>query len=153
MTTTLIGLMMIAFIALPFILSGKARKNREQKIKNSLFDLAKISNSNIDQFDLWSGSGIGINYNSKLIYFIRLVSDINESFTINLTDYKNCKLIKTSNKEGDLEEISIVLVPKQLQKETKTLPFFYSELNPQLNGEIQISEKWSKTINEILIAK
>ncbi len=145
---TILAIIMVLVIASPFILAGKARKNREKNIKISLDELASSNNTSIKDFDLWFGCGIGSNSTLDKLFFVRNLEDANDKVAIDLKEFQQCKLKKDINKAGNLTHMELVFTPKNKSVSEKKIEIFDTEINPQLNGEIQVSEKWLQRLNQ-----
>ncbi|SFS33154.1 hypothetical protein [Lutibacter maritimus] len=149
-STLIIGLVMVALCTLPFILSGNSRTKNEQKIKNAFFELATKNNTTILQNDIWYKSAIGINTTSNELFFYRKIKDTETSEIIQLSDYQKCKIMKLNDSSNHIELLQLVLTSSSSNKPEIVLEFYNAELNPQLNKEVQLIEKWSKLINDTI---
>jgi CTP:phosphocholine cytidylyltransferase-like protein len=150
LSTVIIGFFMVALCALPFLLSGSNRKKNEQKIKNAIFELAKLNNTIILQSDFWFKTAIGINTNSNELFFYRKISDSETSLLLHLNDYQKSRIVKLNDSNNHIEILQLVLVPSTSNKLEIILEFYNAELNPQINTEVQLIEKWSKLINNAI---
>ena len=149
-STIIIGLIMVALCALPFILSSTNRKSSEQTIKKAIFELAQKNNTSILQNDFWYKTAIGINTTNYQLFFYRKTKDLETSEIIDLSNYKKCSVIKLNDNSNHIDVLQLVLAPNTTKNKEVILDFYNSEYNPQLNGEVQLIEKWSKIINETI---
>lgn len=147
-STLIIGFFMVALCALPFLLAGSTRKKNEQKIKNVIFELAKLNNTIILQSDFWFKTAIGLNTNSNELFFYRNVNNSETSLKINLNDFQRCRIVKLNDSSNHIDILQLVLVPNSSNKIEILLEFYNAEFHPQINSEVQLIEKWSKLIND-----
>lgn len=152
-STIIIGLIMVALCALPFILSNTNRKSSDQTIKKAIFELAHKNNTSILQNDFWFKTAIGINTANHQLFFYRKAKNLETSEIIDLTNYKKCSVIKLNDNSNHIDVLQLVLTPISSKNKEIILDFYNSEFNPQLNGEVQLIEKWSKIINETIFSK
>lgn len=148
--TIIIGLIMLALCALPFILSGRNRKSKEEKIKKSFLDLAQKNNISDLQKDIWYGSAIGINVTNHQLVFYRKIKDIETTHILNLKDIQKSKVLKVNDLNNHIEKLELILTPYGKNNNEINLEFYNAEINPQLNGEFQLIDKWNKLINETI---
>lgn len=155
--TAIIGLIISICCALPFVLTGRDRKKNEQKLLQSFFQLAEKCQCKVSQYELWLYSALGFDDTLNMLLFYRKTHKNETAFTINLSEIEHCKpIITTTTIKSkvqtikEIEKIELAISYKSKGKIDSVLEFYNAELNPQLNGEFQLIEKWVKIINDKL---
>lgn len=155
--TAIIGIIISICCALPFVLTGRDRKKNEQKLLQSFFQLAEKCHCKVSQYELWLFSALGFDDKFNTLFFYRKTHENETALTINLSEIDHCKPIITSttlkSKEHtykEIEKLEIAISYKTKGKSDSILEFYNAELNPQLNGEFQLIEKWVKLINSAI---
>ncbi len=155
--TVIAGAVLLAVCILPLFIIIRSRKKVENQMSKSLEKIANASNCQLSFKDLSGNFAIGIDDNKKFVFFFKnsKVAVIEES--IELAKYKSCKVIKSSKtiKSGngtynEIEKLELNFIPKIKDNEEINLEFFNAEGSFQLNGELQVIEKWSNLINKRL---
>jgi hypothetical protein len=154
----IIGFVLVAIFILPLVYLVNMQKNKDKKLQKHFLAEAKKFNVSISKSDVWnSGYCIGIDdTNSKLLYFYKKLGK-EESTLIDLSEVKKCK---TSNinrnvktKAGNIyviDRIELVFSYKDTAIADKPLMFYSAEDDMTLSDELQLVEKWQKTINSVL---
>lgn len=153
--TIIIGAIVIAICILPFILIGNSIKKRKKKLLYSLFGLAAQKNSKITQYDLGLDLAIGLDENAGSLFFFRRIKDKEIVEHIDVKAIQNCKVLNTgrtirNSKENYqvTEKLELCITPKAKNRPDIFLEFYNSDENSQLDGELQLIEKWARIIND-----
>lgn len=129
--TLVIGAIMIAICILPFILINNSIKKQKKQLLQALLALSDQKNCKMTQYELGSNLAIGIDENADLLFFFKRLKDKEISQHVNLKD-----------------KLELCISPKTKSRPDIFLEFYNSEENLQLNGELQLIEKWAKIIND-----
>ncbi|HNP18989.1 MAG TPA: hypothetical protein PKL31_11180 [Fulvivirga sp.] len=157
-STTIIGLVSIALISLPFVLMSKSRKDREKQLFNSLQAIANKINSSINEFDLGPGFAIGFTSNQQAVVFYKNKNELEVEKVISLDEIQKCKVnsinntTKSGNVESFVERLELAFVPKNKRPEDLKIELYNAKDSFQLNGEFQLALKWEELINTKLQA-
>lgn len=154
--TIITGIIIIFLFVLPFILVNKNKSKEHKKFLNTLFDLAQKNKSSISMHDEWNNAAIGIDKNTHQLFFIRQNKGDKTEISIRLSEIKKCKMINSCrdvNYKGGhykvVDRLSLEFTFRDLNKPSLTLDFYNDEYDHlTLNGEMQMTEKWLKIINE-----
>lgn len=155
--TAIIGAISIILCALPFVMIRRSRKKREKVFLQSLSEIASKNNSQITQNEIFGSFAIGIDEIKNFVFSYRSVDDNVSEQIIDLGEIQSCKVINTSktftNNDASqkvIGRLELSFIPTAKNKPEIRLEFFNTDVNPQLNGELQSIEKWAKHINELL---
>lgn len=155
--TAIIGTIIVAVCAMPFVLMNRGRKKREKQVQKALMDLAERHDCQIDQYEICNNLGIGMDKDKNVVFFYRSTEGVHDEQYIYLDMTKSCKVIntgrnlKTNNgNQRIIDRLELSLVPNVKEGQEVKLEFFDSEVDPQLNGQFQLIEKWSGIINDQL---
>jgi len=158
--TTIVGIAIIISCAIPFIIMNRTRSKREKQLLQMLCNLAETYSCNISQHDHWNHSSIGIDKDSKKIFFIQNSINNRESLHVDLTEMERCRIIETSRTvNGDKEntvvtdKLELVYTSKEKDKAEIVVPFYNVEYdNFSLILVLRLAEKWSEISNDNIVA-
>ncbi len=155
--STIIGAIAIIICAFPFIMMSRSRKKREKKFLQSLLKITSQNDCQINRHEISDNFAIGMDEPKNFVFFYRQIKGQEVAHSIDLGEIQSCKVINTNRtikrKEGDqkvIDRLELCFIPKVRDKPEVKLEFFNAELSPQLFGELQSVEKWSKLINDQL---
>lgn len=158
--TTIMGLAAIALFVLPVVAMNKSRKNKEKELLEGLKTLATSNNSDIHSFDFGMEFAIGLSQSKRQVFFHKRGKAKIVEQCISLEKVQKCfsdftkRRIRTKNGvESVIEKIELVMISNEKDNEIIRLGFFNSEEYSQMNGEIELVEKWQAVINGCLEAK
>jgi hypothetical protein len=124
-----------------------------------LNDLAQKSNTQVSEYNNWLNTAIGINEEKSELFFIKQTKENNEEQAIKInqiTKAKISKITKTFDNNDKkmviVEQVNLVISHKDLPE---TVLVFYNIKTDSLSlsFELQLAEKWNKTINELIKQK
>lgn len=153
----IITILFIIMCVAPFIYMYLKNKNSEKRKIKSLEKYANENNSVLSKVEAIGKIAIGIDNEKKHVFFIQLFDEKPEFITLNLADYLKCelqkdlKIIQNNNENMMLvDRVLIHFLPKNKTNDTNSLTFFDVKYKLELNGEIQMAEKWISEINRII---
>jgi hypothetical protein len=147
----LIGAIVIAIFAVPFIVMGRNRKKVEKQFLQSLISLADKNNYQIFIHEFCTDYSIGIDTKENVILFYRKTKDRVIEETIKLADFKKCQIVKTkNNNQKSIDRLNLHFIPLASNQPETILEFYNIEDNLQIFGQYQSIERWSKIINNQL---
>jgi hypothetical protein len=156
----LIGAILLAICILPIILVIRSGKKAERKMKQSLTSIANQNNCQISQYELCGDIVIGLDEIKNFVFFHNRSNGKTTAQAIELANYQSCKIVKTSrtiksNKGNytEIEKLQLSFAPITKAGNEIILNFFIVDDSFQLNGELQVIEKWSNLINNRLNKK
>ncbi|MFA5298417.1 MAG: hypothetical protein WC389_09460 [Lutibacter sp.] len=155
--TFIVGVIAVGICVLPFVLMVGGRKKKEKKLLLSVSAIAKEHNCKISQYEFCDEFVIGLDEIANFLFFFRNSNIKEMSEQINLAEIKTCKMKRTghydNNREGGnstIEKLELQLSYIDKNKTDLLLPFFNEEEDVQMNGEIQVIEKWNEIVNKRL---
>jgi len=155
--TILTATIMLSICVLPFILMNRKKKRRIKKLQQNFMDFISEKGQNIGENEICGDFVIGLDNISKHLYFIKQnqSTDIQVCIPINtITDCKLEKIYEIDSNSMDqstaLDKVLLTFTTKEAQSKNKTLILFDSDDQMQLDGELQLGEKWSKIIQAII---
>ena len=156
----IITAILIVVCIVPFVLMSTSRKKRERKTLQSLSDIANKQNCTISKHEIFDNFIIGVDETKKFVFFFKKLEDSVVEQYINLAEIQNCR-VKTTAKtvefnnstQNIIHRIELAFTEFDKNKKDATLEFFNDEINIQLSGELQLAEKWSAQINDLLKTK
>lgn len=157
--TFIVGVIALGICVLPFVLMVGGRKKKEKKLLLLFSTMAKEQNCEISQYEFCDEFIIGLDEIANFLFFFRKSNSKEMSEQINLAEIKTCKINRIghydNNKEGSHSTIEKLELQFSFIDKNKTdlfLPFFNEEEDIQMNGEIQVIEKWNEIVNKRLKA-
>ncbi len=158
--TTIVGLVIIALVILPFVLMHYNKKNKMNKLLRKLNDFAKQQGSTISQHEFCSDFVMGLDEHTNYVFFVKEKKDESISKFVNLADIQRCKIDKImrttridKNNYSVIERLELSFVPTVKTMDEQKFEIYDETLNKQLSGEIQFAENWAKQINSRLKRK
>lgn len=147
--TLLIGVVIIAACALPFVLSGVSRRCKEKKLICALNALADSVSAKIDDFEMYCNTAVAIDVDGKNLFFVRFVDEKTVE-TVDLTKVKSCSLVEkrhNSDTVPDTMGLNFVFVDGGPEL---FLEFFNSDIDVTSDGISPILSRWNVKINNRL---
>ena len=158
--SAIVGAVSVAIVTLPVVLLGRSKRKKSKFFNAVLSELAAQHDCKIDQREIAGTHAIGLDESRNFVFYCTLKKENVEKQFIDLGKIQNCKVISTSrmlkSKDGNqkvIDRLELGLTPKAKDKPEIKLEFFNADVHPQLYGELQAVEKWSKLINERLNRK
>lgn len=153
--TVIIGILFLALFALPFVIDQRSRAARKKRVLRSLQELAEQQGCRIDQHELCGDLALGLDEGKNAIFYYRQEKEGHSSHSAHLAEMRSCKLVNATrnNKHGGgtaalTERVQLSLLPKDQSKAELRLELFDAGSGLQLNGELQVAERWSKVIQD-----
>lgn len=153
-TITVIVILLIGVI--PFALMNRSNKKREKEFLEALNKLADENNSKISSYDIQSNAAIGIDDTNTKLFFVSKVNGLAKVEQISIAEIQKCKFIN-SNRNFSSKGINSQIIDKlELvftyfdKSKTENIWSIYDESinHSALTGELKLSQKWSKIVNE-----
>jgi hypothetical protein len=157
----MIGILLLIFCIIIFVILSRSNRKKDKELLQSLFKTADQSNYSISQYDIWGNSAIGIDKKDKIIFAITHSNNNPVYVQVNLTEIKNCRVIRTNKTVRDeknsyevIEKLEMAFSYQEKNKQDMILPFYDAEYEySTLNGELQLIEKWCLIANGQLTHK
>lgn len=154
---TVTGIILVAICVVPVVIVEHNRKKRERKTLQSLINIANQQNCKVSKHEICGDFVIGIDESKKNVFFSKQTKDEVINQFVNLAEIKNCivqnatrRIVNKDSTTNVVDKLELNFIPLDKSKNEITMEFFNSEINTQLNGELQSFERWSKLINSYL---
>lgn len=151
--TAIIGAVLIFICILPFAIMYYKRVKNENKMLQALKEFAEQNKSKIDEHECCGDFIIGFDKDKKQVLFFKQIKERTLSQLVELSAVKNCSVQQKGRAAGAIgvtKQVELSFSPKDKNKAEIKLPLYEEEVNAQLSGELQLADKWSKTINTLL---
>ncbi len=152
----ILGAIILAICIGPLVIMYYKSVNANNKMLQSLKDIAQEHNCNISKHEFCNNFAIGLDEDNNYAFFSKQKEEEPISQFVDLSEIQDCKPIKrtsfTKIKDENItffEKIELKFVPKNKNKAEITFELYTPE-NRQLNGELQLVDRWSEHINEHL---
>lgn len=130
---------------------------RQNKMLQSLNQLAKENNCKINTYEFCSDFVLGIDESKNFVLFYKLKNEESTSLFVDLAEIQTCQVVKkTRNVKNDIgslgfiERVELSFTVKDKNKGETRFELYDEETNMQLSGELLFAEKWTKQINDRL---
>ena len=140
---TIIGAILVALCALPFVYFGMSRKNKEKKVIQALKDFASQHQSTITTYDVSGELVIGLDENSKTLFMSKHFEGQVTNKVLQLSDVTGCSVEKHFKNYGSqqvVERLGIRFITKKANDVYWEL--FNSNETYQMSGELQLADAW-----------
>lgn len=156
--SALIGLVLIAVCALPFILMGRGRKKIEKRLFSTLQSLASEHHTTISEHDFGTQFGVGLSADGQHIFFTKQPDGKaieNQHIALQLVQRSMANSITRSvgNGKGNetvIDRLELDFQQKDPKAATQKLVFFNSDDNVHMDNELELLRKWEKRLNIVL---
>ncbi|MCO6499870.1 MAG: hypothetical protein J5I47_05760 [Vicingus serpentipes] len=149
--TAIIGGVILIICFLPFLLTYKNKRKRDTQILQALNNLILQYKAEVHNYEIKSNFAIGIDDVRGFVFFSRkLKNDLIEEKCIDLIKFKMCKVNKIKSQGNQIDRLVLSFIPINKNESEAELEFFNSDINFQLDGELQLIERWSVFINNQL---
>jgi hypothetical protein len=155
--STLVAAVLVAVCVLPFWLISRNRKKAEKRILQALADIASQHNNKIVQQELCGDLAIGLTENDQAVVFYKEGKTTVTAEYIPLAEVQSCKVINvsrtTDNKNGNnkvTDKLELVFSFTDAKKPEVVLPFYNTQEQLQLIGELQLIQQWAKIVTDRL---
>lgn len=141
-TTIIIGVAIVALCALPFWLSGYARKRREKNLTNALNEMAQQKSTTICNSEICGNNSVGIDGSGRWLFYARCKGGLREC--IDLENVRACSIIDKPDTIG----LSFATDAK-----TDTyIEFYNSNVEATSDDESRLAARWHKIVADRLAA-
>lgn len=141
-TTIIIGVAIVALCALPFWLSGYARKRREKNLTNALNEMAQQKSTTICNSEICGNNIIGIDGSGRWLFYARCKGGLREC--VDLENVRTCSIVDKSDTLG------LLFVPDNAPD--VYLEFYNSNVEATSDDESRLAERWRKIVVDRLTA-
>ena len=155
--TAIIGLISILICIFPIVIMHYNRVKKENKMLQTLNENAQHHNCIISQSECCGNFVLGLDESRNFVFFFQQKKEDAVSEFVDLSEIQTCQVVKkTRNIKDDDENIAIIervelsFIPENKSNGETRFEIFDAEINIQLNGELQLVDKWLKKINDHL---
>tara|TARA_R110002050_G_scaffold278045_4_gene423995 strand:- start:1454 stop:1960 length:507 start_codon:yes stop_codon:yes gene_type:complete len=152
-TMTLIDVIIVASIFLPFILLNRIGNGKKKKLLKQFSELASKNGLKITEKEFWANAHIGIDGAKGIVLFMRSENDSLEGELVDLNNVKECKVITSvksprakHTKQNTLEKVDLHICYKGKGSSTEVLNFYDHNRIYSEDLEVKRAEKWKKLI-------
>lgn len=154
MVTVITVSVLIVLCVLPIVLINRNSKNKVRKSLSALQQFAAENQAKLSEYEMFNEIAIGIDKESRQLFFIRTTKEQVLQQNIRLSDFKKCRLTETGHSVGTVRVIAkldLVFKPVMANQKEVTLNIYNTDYdNLTLGGEMQFGEKWSAQVNNEL---
>jgi hypothetical protein len=160
LVSAIIGAILLSIFIVPVMILNYHRVREEKKKLKSIQEIALYHNCNISQYEICGDFIIGLDEIRGFVFFLKQKKEDSVSQFVDLSHIHNCQMLKktrtieSENVNGViLERVELSFIPTNKSKAATHFELYDEETNMQLRGELQLVEKWSNKINDLLKIK
>ncbi|WP_146185876.1 hypothetical protein [Flavobacterium album] len=149
LSTTIIGVALLAICLVPLVLAHNKKKKKQQQLLKALTGLAESYSCKITQHDLWQNTAIGIDENAKCVFFVKNTDGANSLQKVHLAAINDAY----SNGDPDpvaSEKLELLMVHAGGKEFDIALEFYNPEVSMQINDEWILLKKWQGILQEAI---
>lgn len=157
MGTVITGIIFLALFALPFVLDRRSRARKKKLALLALQQLALQHQCRIDHHELCGTVALGLDKGKNAIFYLRQEKEGQTTLFAHLAEMRNCTLVGAASRTkqagsaiATTDRVQLTLLPKDASKAELRLEIFDAGSGLQLNGELQVAERWLKLIQDRL---
>lgn len=151
--TLIIATILVALCLLPFLLIGNTIRKKRKNLERAFAQFAVERNCQIAEHEICGEIILGYAKDKYAFVFLRQKKTNVESWFIPLIEVQNCTALK-SNKSIKaasgtytvIDRLALQLDFKDKNRPDCTLEFYSLENGLQLDGELQLLDKWAQSI-------
>ena len=124
---------------------------------NAIKNLAKELGLTIGEYEYGSDFIISMDRDNKYVFFCKLSKELTEVKHAKLSEIIHCKVYRsTKSIKSESQNISVtdrvalLMMPSSKGISEISFELYHDVKNMQLNGEIQLANKWSELINDYI---
>jgi hypothetical protein len=150
-STTIIVVVILALFIVPIVFINW---NNARLLKQKIVRFRSVGADHqlqLSELDVWGQNGIGIDNVSKCVLFAKNIGQDEYVEKIDLNKLKKCEVNKVAREmqsASSIDQINLRLIFKDSNRANMLLEFYTISGNLQINGELQLAEKWEKIINK-----
>ena len=151
--TVITSCILLAVCTLPFVLMNRKKQKRIKELVSNFSDIIKSKGLEVGQYDVCGDIVIGMDSNSAHVFYYKKHKETASNMEIEMNSIANCNVSKIysdgSNVAHDntsIDKITLLFALKSSASKEKSIVLFDDDDNLQLDGELQLAEKWSKLI-------
>ncbi len=154
LSSSIIGAILLAVCVLPLVLLGRKSGKKEKVLLRMLQAEAQQEGCIVNTYEFSGDCVIGLDETANQLFFAKKTDKEESSKSVKLNEIQNCRLIttgelakNTDSSQRTMETLGLAF--RSVKKETPefTLEFFNTQDSIQLNGELQLAEKWVRIVN------
>ncbi len=151
--TFITGLIAVFFCALPFVFVLRNNQKQKRALQNQLTQLAASNNDQIDYFEQWNHTAMGINRAETAVYYVKSgkqpVQDQLQLDSVESCYVSNDKRIKDGLTNSQRISLNFKLKNNAV---VHSWSFYDNLVDPVLPGnEIELAKKWETRLNKKLL--
>lgn len=153
--TILTAAIMLSICVLPFILMNRKKQKRIKQLHSNFIKNITEKGLIIGQHEVCGNIVIGFDSTLTQLFFLKQNHKIDRNISIPLNSIIDCKIEKSyeidnnsMDQSTSLDKIVLTLTTKEAQSKNHRLVLFDCNDRMQLDGELQLGEKWLKIIQE-----
>ncbi|MCK0160359.1 hypothetical protein [Allomuricauda sp. F6463D] len=154
--TIIIGLLIIALCALPFIFMARGRKRKQKELLDNLKNIAESNNTDIGTFDFGPGFVIGLSSAKNYVLFYKKKKEQHIEMCIPINTLRKCEVKEAKQsvaaqkgKEEIINKLELVCY-SNASSNSNSFEFYNADDFLQLNGELQLAKKWENMVKEAM---
>ncbi|GEM_PF-7083289 len=145
LSSIIIGVLVLAACALPFIVANSSRKHRNKKLIDELNSMIGSVDASVGEYEIMSNKIAGIDKSGHYFFFVRVADGIKRD-CVSIDSLKSCGA--TERHLGSESAIGLRVV--QTDGSERFIEFYNSKFEATSDGEMDFAEKWNVLINKNL---
>ncbi len=149
-STTIIGLILLALFVLPVFYAVKKSTASNNQILNRFRVEAAKHGMTLSTLDIWNDTVIGVDQISRKFLYLKADEKHPKMIMVDLNEVKKCETSEVSRnkksanggKEKVIESIHLAFTFQDLKKSGVNLEIYDASHDLGLDGEVQLAEKW-----------
>ncbi len=155
--TIIIGLIITALCAMPFIFMARGRKRKQKELLDNLKGIAESNKTDVENFDFGPGFAIGLSSAKNHILFFKKKKEQDIEMCIPVNTLRKCevkevkrRITAKKGKEEIIDKLELVFYSNDKSSNPKSFELYNSDDFLQLNGELQLAKKWKGMVNQAM---
>lgn len=149
----MMGLVILALCASPFLLMGRANRKKRKQLLQSLHNFAQTFGAKPGFCEFERDYVIGLSDENKYLLFYHQLENYAIEVAVELSKIRTCEGLIIRNKQSDslapIEHLELLLVGKKNEDSVK-IELYNLEEHYQIGTEMELMRKWEELIKNKL---
>ena len=155
----ILGVILVGICVLPFALVYFQKRKKQAIMLIALNEKAKEKNRKIKKHEFGRDFVIGLDGDKEYVFFHQHSKDTTTTQMVDLSQVRRCtpeKKIRSAQVGNQrtqiIENLSLIFTPVDESHKTIRFVLYDEDVHGQLSGQLQIMERWSEKIQDLIRA-
>lgn len=149
MDNIIFGVAIVLAFILPIYYFIASKSKETKAVKTSLHNFLSPLGLSVGEMDILGSKIIGLDNNKSHLYFYQVEKTQVPPVVLPLENFSSCRVQSSANGSGPIQKVELIFEPKSKTGVAHHIPVFDMYKDMQLQGELQLAEKWKNIVNNL----